>query len=61
MDDTNSQKSIKAGVFVLVVLVSLYIMMFYFNFFEKKPEPEGIIVHLLLFFKLTFSNISPIL
>jgi hypothetical protein len=58
-DATN--RSIKVGVFVLIILTGLYMLMIFFNLTEKQPEPEGIIVRMILFFKLDFSNISPIL
>lgn len=55
-------RSIKLGVLALIILTGLYMLMIFFNFTGKEePEPEGIIVHLILFFKLNFSNITPIL
>lgn len=62
MREDNEKDVSKVGMVVLLVLISLYMLIVYFHFGEEKSqEPEGIIVHLILFFKLNFSNITPIL
>ena len=62
MDNSEAEnRSIKVGVLALIILTGLYMLMIFFNVTKEEQEPEGIIVHLILFFKLNFSNITPIL
>ena len=61
MNDSDPIPASKIGLVALIVLMALYITMFFMNSSTKEPEQEGIVVHLILFFKLNFSNISPIL
>jgi len=60
-DSETDKRSIKIGVVALIILTGLYMMTIFFNFTENPPEPEGIIVRMILFFKLDFSNIATIL
>ena len=60
-DYQRSKAHLTVIVIVLIVLVGLYMTVMVLDFFKEPPPQEGIIVNLILFFKLNFSNISTIL